>query len=209
MNLLEPKVSTNRRGTKRSEVEERGFPRGKIFLWRCSWGILPTFDNFVQRRVASSSLCFRCHVNTETVFHAIRECVNSQQAWSQLALRAKWRVFKFSNFVELCNAVWTYCSSGQACLFAIMCWTLWNDRNHLLHESSSSPPNVLVQRAVEYVFFAKRKEITNESPYYNQNLTGHGKEQGKPQRAVSETRSFHHQTHTQYLLTHRQHCLPP
>lgn len=105
----------------------------KILVWKISWEYLPTFVNLFSRRICSSSLCPGCGSGAETVSHVFRECPGSVEVWS--SLHYDWVLSK----QELHNWNWiTWLfkeASAEKCM--VICyssWTIWNERNKVIHE---------------------------------------------------------------------------
>ena len=53
----------------------------KYFLWRLIWGILPTADSLLMKRLQVKGTCQICAEQNETIFHAMFECIFNLRVW--------------------------------------------------------------------------------------------------------------------------------
>ena len=57
-------------------------PKGKYFIWRLVWGILPIVDNLLRRRLNVDSVCQICFEQNESIFHVMFDYRLSKQVWT-------------------------------------------------------------------------------------------------------------------------------
>lgn len=53
----------------------------KIFMWKTSKNILPTFENLWKRKCLQDLICQRCSGGVETSYHALTGCKVAKKIW--------------------------------------------------------------------------------------------------------------------------------
>ena len=101
----------------------------KIFLWRACTDSIPTMLNLHKRRIVPSSVCCLCHVGEEFVLHALWFCQDICSVWGSCFTSLPSEFSKVSLFRDLLELV--FCSSLNAEVFAMTCWSIWSRWNKL------------------------------------------------------------------------------
>ena len=101
----------------------------KFFLWRACTDSIPTMLNLHKRRIVPSLVCCLCHVGEESVLHALWFCQDICSVWGSCFTSLPSEFSKVSLFRDLLELV--FCSSLNAEVFAMTCWSIWSRWNKL------------------------------------------------------------------------------
>ena len=101
----------------------------KFFLWRACTDSIPTMLNLHKRRIVPSLVCCLCHVGEESVLHALWFCQDICSVWGSYFTSLPSEFSKVSLFRDLLELV--FCSSLNAEVFAMTCWSIWSRWNKL------------------------------------------------------------------------------
>jgi len=125
--------------------------RIKIFLWlafrRRHW----TGDRRARHGLEAREMCYLCDQGRETIDHILAECPFTREVWFHIlqALQRSlpqpvaattlrwWRRLRAAY-----NGVW---HRGIDSLFALVCWTIWKERNARCFREASSSVNEVLQ----------------------------------------------------------------
>ncbi|XP_061373781.1 uncharacterized protein LOC133316100 [Gastrolobium bilobum] len=150
-----------------------GPPRAKTFLWLLLGENLLTNSRRVQRHLASSNLCPRCHIDPEECIHVMRDCSWSEKIWKSLIEPDKW-----TEFFSLHLQNWLYinldpkkCLLGGVkgnILFGIICWFIWKEINNFIFEGEiPSEGNTVRQACTYFTNFLDANSLYNRTGLLN------------------------------------------
>ena len=115
------------------------------FVWQACKDSIPTKINLRRRSIAVSPLCDRCTIEEENCLHALWSCRELDQVWSDSSGWSHWVIYV--DFRELLS--WILENHSQPELFAIIVWTIWNQRNQIRHHVLSCITDQIAQVALE------------------------------------------------------------
>lgn len=98
-------------------------------LWHACKNSLPTKLNLCRQIVINNTLCDRCRTALQTTLHALWECLVLDEVWSDVTLWDCQRGIVFADFNEL--ALWILQKKKNPELFAMITWSIWNQRNQV------------------------------------------------------------------------------
>ena len=88
--------------------------------------VLPTADNLRCRQVELSSVCSICNAAIESVVHCLVNCSFAKSCWLLSPISYEGGCVYFVDWLE---RVFAHCSSDDCDLAAMICWSLWLNRN--------------------------------------------------------------------------------
>ena len=101
----------------------------KFFFWRACTDSIPTMLNLHKHRIIPSSVCCLCHAGEESVLHALWFFQDICLVWGSCFTSIPSEFSRASSFWDLLELV--FCSSLNAEVFAMTCWSIWSHRNKL------------------------------------------------------------------------------
>ena len=110
-------------------------PKVKYFTQRLLWGILPTSDNLLRRRLTIDHNCQICVDQNESLFHVMFECRLSRQVWIECCpwvLEVIQDILSEGNIFEK-----LFIKAYQQKQVEVVCMTLWLlqfNRNRVVHD---------------------------------------------------------------------------
>ncbi|KAK7861457.1 hypothetical protein CFP56_011274 [Quercus suber] len=90
---------------------------------------IPTMLNLHKRKIVPSSVCSLCHAGEQLVLHALWFCQDICSVWSSCFTSLPSEFYRVSSFRDLLELV--FCSSLNAEVFVMTCWSIWSRRNKL------------------------------------------------------------------------------
>ena len=123
-------------------------PRIKNFLWQCAHDSIGVKGCLVRRGVGEDDKCPVCHLKSESVLHALRDCPRVMAVWIQLGVEARNQGFWNSNLQDWLS------TNGEAnnnsirdkphwrLLFPFAVWLIWKSRNQLVLNGINPNPNL-------------------------------------------------------------------
>ena len=75
-------------------------PRIKTFLWQCAYDSIGVKGCLVRRGMGGDDRCPVCHLEFESVLHALRDCSRVMAVWTQLGVEAWNQGFWNSNLQD-------------------------------------------------------------------------------------------------------------
>ena len=114
----------------------------KFFLWQACTDSIPTMLNLHKRRIVPSSVCCLCHAGEESMLHALWFCQDICSVWGSCFTSLPSEFSRVSSFRDLLELV--FCSSLNAKVFAMTCWSIWSRRNKLRVGEGVWPLNKIV-----------------------------------------------------------------
>lgn len=112
----------------------------KVLCWRLLKQALPTLNNLRKRRVLLDTTCPVCCCGDESVLHLLHDCHYA---------RVFWALSPIANHVFLSAAsnVWDWVISVRGSTsqfdfehFICSCWSVWSNRNKIVHEGWGYDP---------------------------------------------------------------------
>lgn len=101
----------------------------KFFLWRAIHDIIPTNFNLKSRGIDLLSAYPICNVAFESMDHVLIKCPRAQLIWSKIYQLPSMDDAYNNNFGERWSTINSSCPKEELNIFAITCWSIWNDRN--------------------------------------------------------------------------------
>ncbi|KAL6544962.1 hypothetical protein OROMI_023824 [Orobanche minor] len=121
----------------------------KIFLWKCTNGILPVKVGLRKRGVTVDSMCSRCGQACESVEHVARDCSWSNFYWRASPLRFQGILLDGNgSFADWIDLVREKLEDEGRCLFAWLLWNLWYSRNQLEFHQKQIPVQLSFERSI-------------------------------------------------------------
>jgi ribonuclease HI len=124
-------------------------PKAKHLLWRICKGCLPTRVRLQNRHVPCPVNCPLCDHVTEDDWHVICDCVVSVQARQAagIAMQLQQRFQASSTVRDLIFNICINEDKDTAGIFAMVVWTLWNNRNNKVWNDTNDPGRSIGLRA--------------------------------------------------------------
>ena len=101
----------------------------KIFHLQACTNSIPTMLNLHKLRIVPSSVCSLHHAREESVLHALWFCQDICLVWGSCFTSLPSKFSRVSLFRDLLELV--FCSSLNAEVFAMTCWSIWSRQNKL------------------------------------------------------------------------------
>lgn len=123
----------------------------KIFAWRLLKSALPVLDTLRRRNIVIDVLCPVCQCRIESIIHVFRDCHYARISWAlspipnlllQSDLGDAWHWF-----LEVKDKL----SKEDFDLFVCICWSIWRNRNRVVHEGRRDDPAMSASFAPAYV----------------------------------------------------------
>ncbi|XP_075654672.1 uncharacterized protein LOC142624806 [Castanea sativa] len=141
----------------------------KHFIWRACKNILPTKCKLRARGIGVEVSCDLCG-GEENSGHILWSCKAAKEVWSAMRLKLPSSPDSNLDFVDIVWEIMVRCPMVDWELFAIIAWSLWNNRNKLRHGGQTKQFDQIVKEAAEY---AKEPPWTPPRPgYYKINVDG-------------------------------------
>lgn len=143
----------------------------KVFGWSACHEILPTHVNLAKQKITLDNTCHCCKRASETSIHAIWDCGAAQDVWAR-SLTLLWKCStNHSDFMQLFEFLLDRLSAIELELFLVQAWTIWNQRNVVVHGGQMKDPGWLKNRAAEFLEEYKKAQenlvVTSLAPSRN------------------------------------------
>ena len=123
----------------------------KIFSWHASVNGLPVLTNMAAKGIQTSCVCPICDEELESLIHALISCDFALSVWSlwhdcpiDILLKAK----DFNDVVlQLCSNL----TAMYLEFFFVISWSIWYNRNTLIHDENSLSPLQVLEMAKNMV----------------------------------------------------------
>uniref|UniRef100_A0A2N9G3M9 CCHC-type domain-containing protein n=1 Tax=Fagus sylvatica TaxID=28930 RepID=A0A2N9G3M9_FAGSY len=141
----------------------------KVFTWRALHNALPTLVNLERRKISQSIWCPRCKLQAETVLHAIWECDEVANCWSESTMAVNYKLH-FGDFTQLVWEIFEKQGVEGLETFMSISYQIWVSRNPLAFEGILMAPSQIFKTATrerdEYksVLLTKSPSITRSIP---------------------------------------------
>ena len=130
----------------------------KVFGWRACQNALPTRENLVRCRVVEDGWCEACKMESESVAHVLWQCGVAQDIWAGSIRKIQKTLTGHSDFNQLVATLTQRLTEEELELFWVQCWTIWNQRNVVMHGGKLQHPFVLTKRASDFLIEYKDKQ---------------------------------------------------
>ena len=114
----------------------------KVFMWRALHNALPTLANLEHRKVIQTAWCPWCGLQTETLIHAIWDCVEIKECWDESQITVSHET-QFQDFHTLVWEVFDHQGIMGLKEFMAMGWQIWQMRNRKVHEEAKMNPRLV------------------------------------------------------------------
>lgn len=121
-------------------------PRIQSFIWQCAHNSIGVKGCLVKRGMGEDDCCLICHVEPETILHALRDCIRVKTVWGQLGIGVQDRDFWRNDTQDWLR------SNGKdnsiqgglqwRILFPIAVWSIWKSRNQSVFNGKSQNPKL-------------------------------------------------------------------
>lgn len=143
----------------------------RVFFWRLLQGALPVVKNMFKRRVVDDVLCPVCKCGEESIYHVFAEChVRLYWALSPISNILLMAATTSGNIWEWILAVRNLCTIEEFEYFVCSCWSIWANRNKIIHECMGFDPldaNHFIARYIRR-YQEAQTQFTNTRPPYLQ-----------------------------------------
>ena len=130
----------------------------KHFMWRACKNILPTRNRLKSKGVGCEDCCALCGAS-ETSGHILWDCTFAKEVWSRSKIKLPALPKPVNEFLNLVWVVVDSCPNVNWVLFAVTAWSLWNNRNTMIHGGQSKGKEGLIKSVAGYVEEIKREKI--------------------------------------------------
>ncbi|XP_030957688.1 uncharacterized protein LOC115979768 [Quercus lobata] len=125
--------------------------KNKIFSWCACVNGLPVLTNVAAKGIQTSCICPICDEEPESLIHALISCDSSLWVWS---LWQDCPIELLLNAEDFNDLVLQICSSPTALhleFFFAISWSVWYNRNKLIHDENGPPPLQILEMAKNLV----------------------------------------------------------
>ncbi|OVA05767.1 Reverse transcriptase zinc-binding domain [Macleaya cordata] len=121
--------------------------RIQLFTWKALHGAIPVRDILHHRIHIPSMICPICHMEPETILHALVTCDKVENVWRISDLNVRTESFKDKTFLDWVN----YWMDGNnedllASVMTLM-WSIWCSRNNLLFNGRTDNERSIIHHA--------------------------------------------------------------
>ncbi|KAH9708700.1 reverse transcriptase domain-containing protein [Citrus sinensis] len=121
----------------------------KHFMWRAGVNVLPTADNLRRRQVELASTCPICNAADESVVHCLLNCSFAKSCWLLSPIGFEGGCMYFGDWLA---RVFARCSSDDCDLAAMICWSLWLNRNSKVWQNKNGRLSSVLNLAGQVLF---------------------------------------------------------
>ena len=123
----------------------------KIFSWRACVNGLPMLTNVAAKVIQTSCTCPICDEEPESLIHALISCDFALSVWSLWQDCPIDLLLMVKNFNDLVLQFCSFLSALNLELFFAISWSVWYNRNKLLHGENGLPPLQILDLAKSMV----------------------------------------------------------
>ena len=123
----------------------------KDFGWRACQNALPTRENLAQCKVVEDGCCQVCRLDSDSVAHVLRQCGVAQDIWAGSLRKLQKSITGQPEFMQMVEGLIQKLIEEEQELFWVQCWTIWNQRNRVIHGGKIQNPATLIQRARDFL----------------------------------------------------------
>lgn len=107
-------------------------PKARFFLWCALKNVIPCRAILARQHVISSSVCIRCLRANDDLVHALWSCKFARWVWKCSPFCQLVGIQQVCSFMDLFSHVRTTFQDEDLCLFTVIAWTIWVERNKSL-----------------------------------------------------------------------------
>uniref|UniRef100_A0A803PHZ6 Reverse transcriptase domain-containing protein n=1 Tax=Cannabis sativa TaxID=3483 RepID=A0A803PHZ6_CANSA len=126
-------------------------PKVKIFAWKVVQNALPVATGLHKRNVIDSALCSRCKHAWESIGHALFSCKSAKAVWKGTKFLIDYHhahsMFNGDYLIHLATTMEKMDVEEIICVM----WSIWNDRNKVLHGGLPRDPISIASFALNYI----------------------------------------------------------
>ncbi|KAA3472023.1 reverse transcriptase [Gossypium australe] len=129
----------------------QGPQRVRLFLWLAFRQRLLTISERVRRGISHSSSCPTCGHSVEDLMHVLRDCPTAKEVWMLVLPNQLQQRFFSTSFLDwlILNLCFHESLQGSgttwSCLFGLIAWRIWKNRNLLIFQNISWPATEVVK----------------------------------------------------------------
>ena len=131
----------------------------KHFMCRACKNILRTRNRLKLKGVDCEDCCALCGA-CETSGHILWDCAFAKEVWCGTKIKLLSLPELVNEFLNLVWVVVDSCTNVNWVLFAVTAWSLWNNRNSVIHGGNSKGKEGLIKSVAGYVEEIKREKIS-------------------------------------------------
>ncbi|XP_030943489.1 uncharacterized protein LOC115968280 [Quercus lobata] len=123
----------------------------RIFGWRACLNGLPTAENLKKRGINLSELCPCCGKDPESITHSLLRCEFAKKVWNcwqECPINISSSQWDFS---DVALKILEQGTAADLEVFFVMAWSIWYNRNQVVHESTCQLPNQTWNFAKRYL----------------------------------------------------------
>ena len=122
----------------------------KHFMWRACKNILPTKNRLKVRGMGLEDCCAVCGLS-ETSGHTLRGCEFAKKVWSTTKIKLPWLPDPLRDFIDLVWVVMESHSNIDWVKFAVIAWSLCNNRNTIVNGGQGRGQEALTRFVTEFI----------------------------------------------------------
>ncbi|KAA3485757.1 reverse transcriptase [Gossypium australe] len=134
----------------------QGPQRVRLFLWLVANQRILTNSERTRRGFGQSNACSRCGHDVEDIMHVLRDCPTAKDVWTLVVPSEKqsrffsdslhnWLSYNLSCHLKLQDKGITW-----SCLFGILAWRLWKNRNLFIFQNIDWTPLELIKSSLSW-----------------------------------------------------------
>ena len=145
-------------------------PRIQMFIWKCMQQSIGVKECLANRGISLDTTCPLCHLEAESIMHALRDCVLVKAIWQQLGTQCLYPTF-FSQDIRDWLTTNGGLKSSQIVvgipwnvIFSFAIWLIWKQRNQVVFKNRGVNPNlgkVIISQASEFFLCASQPRRMN------------------------------------------------
>ena len=123
-------------------------PRIQIFIWKCMKQSIGVRECLANRGIPLETTCPLCHIEVESILHALRDCNLVRPIWYQLGSQCLYSNFFSQDIRDWLTSNCRIKSNQNSVgipwnvLFSFIIWLVWKQRNQCVFTSRGHNPNL-------------------------------------------------------------------
>ncbi|XP_075658874.1 uncharacterized protein LOC142628714 [Castanea sativa] len=120
------------------------------FMWCSCNNIFPTKNQLMSRGVGQDDVCLLCGCS-KTTGHILWGCRYAKNVWSDTKIKLPLVPDSLGDFGNVMWEIMEARPTTDWVVFAVIAWSLWNNRNNVVHGGLCKGQEVLIKAVGEYV----------------------------------------------------------